>query len=254
MTTPDLIDVSALVAATYYAYAVGSIDNPANIEYSNVYIYSGTEDTVVNPGVVKKAESYYGNWVSSDNIQAVYNISSEHCLPTDSYGNNCSYLGSPFINNCDYDAAGYILNWLLERSLNPKVTANPNSIISIAQNKYIPLNQDRQSVGLQAVAYAYIPIYCANNSQACDIHIAFHGCKQTINCTNSTFYTNTGYNEWAESNNIIILYPQAQENNLNPYGCWDWWGYTGTVYATQLGTQMATTINMVEAILNNSIK
>ena len=39
-----------------------------------------------------------------------------------------------------------------------------------------------------------------------------------------------GYNEVGELNNIIILYPQAIVIGTNPLGCWDWWGYTGTLY------------------------
>ena len=42
------------------------------------------------------------------------------------------------------------------------------------------------------------------------------------------FVTQAGYNEVAELNNIVILYPQAIATTvpLNPQGCWDWWGYT----------------------------
>ena len=31
----------------------------------------------------------------------------------------------------------------------------------------------------------------------------------------------------------------------NPRGCWDWWGYTGTDYATRNGVQIATIVAMV---------
>lgn len=54
-----------------------------------------------------------------------------------------------------------------------------------------------------------------------------------------------GYNAWAESNNIIVLYPQVHASLLNPMGCWDWWGYTGAHYAQKGGPQMATIKNMV---------
>ena len=44
------------------------------------------------------------------------------------------------------------------------------------------------------------------------------------------FARNTGYNEVGELNNIIILYPQSIADNiiLNPMGCWDYTGYTGS--------------------------
>ena len=34
-------------------------------------------------------------------------------------------------------------------------------------------------------------------------------------------------------NNIIIVYPQVKSrtiNPTNPSGCWDWWGYTNSLY------------------------
>ena len=45
------------------------------------------------------------------------------------------------------------------------------------------------------------------------------------------FARNTGYNEVGELNNIIIIYPQASVTNFtNPFGCWDYLGYTNPFY------------------------
>lgn len=57
----------------------------------------------------------------------------------------------------------------------------------------------------------------------CKLHVAFHGCEQTLADIGSDFVVSAGYNSWAEANNIIILYPQAADNLLNPKGCWDWY-------------------------------
>lgn len=38
----------------------------------------------------------------------------------------------------------------------------------------------------------------------CRLHVVFHGCKQTINDIQEQYVENTGYNKWAESNNIIV--------------------------------------------------
>ena len=42
---------------------------------------------------------------------------------------------------------------------------------------------------------------------------------------------NGGYNEVADLNNIVILYPQAKRGSIpyNPNGCFDWWGYTDSL-------------------------
>lgn len=45
------------------------------------------------------------------------------------------------------------------------------------------------------------------------------------------FAKHAGYNEVAEANNIIILYPQtALFPPYNPNGCYDWWGVTSIGY------------------------
>jgi poly(3-hydroxybutyrate) depolymerase len=56
------------------------------------------------------------------------------------------------------------------------------------------------------------------------------------------FARDAGYNEWAESNRLLVLYPQVASSKvapMNPLGCWDWWGYTDENYATQTGLQIA---------------
>ena len=60
-------------------------------------------------------------------------------------------------------------------------------------------------------AYAYIATNCsiAPMPDNCKLHVVFHGCEQTLDSTisfgvpfNDTYVRNTGYNGWAETNNI----------------------------------------------------
>jgi hypothetical protein len=81
------------------------------------------------------------------------------------------------------------------------------------------------------------------NEQKCKVHIALHGCKQTLDHIGVEFLTSTGYLEIAESNNIIVLFPQASMTVLNPNGCWDWWGFSTPLYATRFGVQPMTILN-----------
>src|SRR5690606_31463492 len=76
-------------------------------------------------------------------------------------------------------------------------------------------------------------------------HVVFHGCQQGQNFPvggqpgapvyGTVFVEQAGYNRWAESMGLVVLYPQvlpSVEGNLtspfrfNPKGCWDFWGYT----------------------------
>jgi chitodextrinase len=65
-----------------------------------------------------------------------------------------------------------------------------------------------------------------------------------------TYVRNTGYNKWADTNNIIMLYPQATASGPNPNGCWDWWGYDDANYAVKAGRQMAAVKAMVDRIVS----
>jgi hypothetical protein len=55
-------------------------------------------------------------------------------------------------------------------------------------------------------------------------------------------------NEYADTNNMIVLYPQATTMAGNPRGCWDWWGYQSAQYALKSGPQMVAVVNMVKAL------
>jgi hypothetical protein len=35
---------------------------------------------------------------------------------------------------------------------------------------------------------------------------------------------------------------------FNPRGCWDWWGYTNSRYATKEGPQIRAVLSMVERL------
>jgi len=63
------------------------------------------------------------------------------------------------------------------------------------------------------------------------------------------YVRDTGYNRWADGNDIVVLYPQAKSEKLaNPNGCWDWWGYSSAAYATKAGPQMAAVRAMLDRL------
>eukprot|EP00494_Astrolonche_serrata_P011383 UN11466 len=80
MKNPNLISVPELVDITENTFlTTGTIDNPIHLKDSKVYLYSGTNDTEVVSGVVKKAKSYYEHFIPNNyNIKFVNNIPSVH--------------------------------------------------------------------------------------------------------------------------------------------------------------------------------
>eukprot|EP00042_Codosiga_hollandica_P023261 m.90935 g.90935 ORF g.90935 m.90935 type:complete len:338 (+) comp51109_c0_seq1:100-1113(+) len=247
MDHPELISVDELVAATNDAADTGTVDSPSHLHESRAFLYSGTLDTVVVPGVVQKLEAYYASYIDSSQIKTVFNVSAEHSMPTASFGNNCSYLGTPYINNCGYDGAYDALNHTygnIERA-SPSAAIEAN-LLTFDQNEFFG---DASLFSMNGYGYIYVPNACASSSTKCRLHISFHGCLQDVSFIQNTYALHAGYNAHAEVNDIIVLYPQAATlPELNPNGCFDWWGYTGPDYATKIGAQSAGVARMVSRI------
>jgi poly(3-hydroxybutyrate) depolymerase/chitodextrinase len=253
---PSSTNVAQLIAITDRNAGRGLIDPTSNLAQHRIWLFSGTVDTAVPQWVMDDLSTYYRHYIPADRIFYKNDIAAEHAMPTDFFGNSCATRNDPFINNCNYDAAGQLLQWIYG-SLNPKNTGQlGGSFINFDQTKFVDQTSDH---GMAPDGWLYVPAACANN-QSCKLHVVFHGCKQyeTYRYPSSTgqvtfgatYVRNTGYNKWADTNNIILLYPQATASGPNPNGCWDWWGYDDANYAVKAGRQMAAVKAMVDRIVS----
>ncbi|MEK6555409.1 MAG: PHB depolymerase family esterase, partial [Bdellovibrionota bacterium] len=218
-----------------------------SLSSARVYILTGKNDEVVVRSVADEAIGFYKQLgVKAADIEYVTNLTVGHAFPTVDYGNSCEERRTPpFINSCNYDTAGALFNHIYGQ-LKPAVEAKKQSLHTLAQKKYLRVAPAELS--LNDKAFAYVPEACDQGAK-CRLHFAFHGCKQTTDDIGDQFYTKTGYNEWAEANNIIVVYPQTIRTSMmsgNPNGCWDWWGYTSSAYHTQEAPQMQMISQMVE--------
>ena len=166
-------------------------------------------------------------------------------MVTENAGSACPATEPPFINDCDYDAAGELLRHLLGQLSSPSSAAG-GRVIAIDQRELGGTN----AISMAAEGFVYVPRVC--DSGACRVHVAFHGCRQGVDAVDEQFVRNAGYNRWADTNRLIVLYPQAVARYwwwpFNPRGCWDWWGYTGQEYATKEAPQIRAVMAMVERL------
>lgn len=258
-TTPTALnppDVSYSIRVTDEFASRAQIDNPGYMSNARVWLFSGSKDKTVYPIVVERLFDYYRHYASPSNIFFERSIPAAHSMVTDRYGQPCDHVGDGnnpndiFINNCGYDAAGNLLNHIYG-ALKPR--ANPDavlkgSIVEFDQGEFIG---NPASHSMNPTGYAYVPTDC-DDGATCRIHVVFHGCRQFPARIGDKFYRNAGYNEWADTNRIIVLYPQAINSDLppvyNPRGCWDWWGYDDANYAKQSGRQMLAVKAMVDRL------
>ncbi len=237
--TPEQINAASYVKRITALADKGLIDPVANLRSTRAFIFTGTKDTTVNPHASQKlAEMYQGFVASADQIIVRNTIPAEHGQPTLNYGNACDQRASPWLNNCNYDGAGATL-WQSYGKLNSRGVMDSSHLRAFDQSEF-----GAGPASMAADGYTYVPAACAQG-QKCRLHIALHGCEQSPVFVQSTYMTHAGYNEWAETNNIVILYPVASFAVGNPLACWDWWGYTGNDYLTHNGKQNQVIKNIV---------
>lgn len=227
--------------------ASGAIDELRHLRSDRVYIFSGGNDYVVTRDVVNQTRAFYRFVGLADrNIVYVRNALAGHAILTKGYGNACFATATPFINDCDYDQAGAILEQIYGK-LNPPVPAiDDGELREFSQTEFI---SGAGTHSMSDVGYVYVPRSCLQGS-LCKVHVVFHGCQQAAESVDDAVYRRAGYNNWAASNNIIVLYPQLIATRSNPDGCWDWWGYDSAYYYSKQGPQMVAVMAMIKRLAN----
>jgi poly(3-hydroxybutyrate) depolymerase len=220
----------------------GRIDPTSNLASARVWLFSGTRDATVTREVVEGLHAFYSAYKTMSVI--LRDKPAGHAMVTEAAGNKeCGATQPPFINDCDYDAAGALLQHLLGPLAPP--SASPGG--RLASFEQAPFGG--YTISMDDEGYVYIPKAC--ETQRCRVHVAFHGCRQGRGSVQDQFAREAGYNRWADTNRIVVLYPQAIARwwpIYNPKGCWDWWGYTGAEYHTKEGAQIRAVTAMLERL------
>lgn len=233
-------DVESLILLARALAETGHIDPLEGLVDDRVYLFSGSQDNTVTRAVVDAARDFYLQaGVREQAIKYVNDLPAGHAFIVEEADSECGETVSPFLNDCDYDQAGDILGHLYGALKSPEVM-DERRLQTFDQSEFLA---DPETHGMASGGSIYIPADCAEGS-SCRLHIAFAGCKQTPADIGDLYARTAGYNRWAESNRLVILYPQSSVSNGNPNGCWDWWGYDDAAYHTKFGRQMSAIAKM----------
>lgn len=230
------------------------IDDKANVAAQKVYLFVGTSDTTVGPHPMLAVQTQYANnGVALSGL--IQRANTAHVFPTDFNGtgdNACALSLSPYIANCGYDGAKAVLTQFYG-ALNPRNDAPPAA-------QYVEFSQREftSNLGMAATGWVYIPVACASGDK-CRLHVVFHGCAQDYASIGDKFIKNTGYTRWADTNHIIVLFPQTQADHAyyatpangtatNAGSCWDTLGFYGADYARRGGAQISAVKAMVDRL------
>ena len=234
----------------------GLVDPVANLATTRVWLFAGILDRVVEPPVVEATRRFYALFKPPpENVVLVADKRAGHGMITADAGIACELTAAPYINDCDFDAAGELLKHLL----GPLELPAPNATGRILRFDQKPFaDGDAFAIGMGDSGYLYVPQAC--DAGGCRVHVALHGCRMSVEQIGERFVREAGYNRWADANRLVVLYPQTTPRNgagfrgwrwsfvFNPRGCWDWWGYTGPQYANKAGPQIRALKAMIDRL------
>lgn len=233
------------------------IDPVSNIARQRVYLFTGSNDHVVVPAMMRALRDFYAlARVPTFSLAFVDRLPASHAFVSATVGGRCEEETSIYVVQCAEDGRRYdqpyeILHHIyrLQHAPAAALSARP-----------IAFDQRLYGSGLAAMAntgYAYVPEAC-RRTPGCRVHVVFHGCVQSVESLGGSdvIYAQLGYNRWADTNRIILLYPQVDKPpswggmpltwQANPYGCWDWWGYSQWFgFQLRYGLQIDTVRRMV---------
>jgi poly(3-hydroxybutyrate) depolymerase len=239
----------ALKAARKFA-TEKKIDDVSNLKAQRVYVFSGTNDkTVISSVVAQVPEFYKLAGTPESNIRYQNTIAAGHALITNNSSHAaCNLSQAPYINNCGFAQSQDILAWIYGPLKQP-ATAPSGNLLTFDQREFDP--NDRAS--LWPTGFVYVPTACTQADSVCRVHVAFHGCLQSTEKIGDLYARSTGYNEVADTNRIIVLYPQVRSGKRNPLGCWDFWGYTSADsvrpdFYSREAPQIAAVMRMVQRL------
>jgi hypothetical protein len=238
-TKEGSVDADTLQATLEAAAGAGSIDDLVNLDGSPVWLFRSPDDPLVGQALLDATAEQYRTLGAA--VTVVNDVAAAHGVPTLQTGAACDSFESPYLNACDYDAAGEILGKIYG-SLESRTEAT-GELMAVS----VP---GADSVSLLPDAFLYVPAACTAG-ETCGLHVFFHGCSQSSELVGDAVARGAGFNEWAESNRLLVLYPQVKSSKLapvNPLGCFDWWGYTGDRYATREGAQVQVIAALMAAI------
>ncbi|KAK4502432.1 hypothetical protein PRZ48_005857 [Zasmidium cellare] len=238
------------------------IDCLCNLKQRKIYIQAGTADDVVGLGITTLLEDQLSHFALPSNVRFVTSDGAAHAMPTDvdGQGNSpCDESTLPYIANCGYDGAGEVLKWFYGERLKPRGQGPlSGDIFSFPQIGMLG------APGLAETAFVYVPKKCQHGRRAvCRLHVALHGCGMHFEQIGDKFLVNTGYNLWADTNEMIVLYPQTTVDNgtyptwsgnlSNSNACFDWIGQYGES-DWKIGDHMRAIVNMVKTIIGRHSK
>ncbi|CAE8613292.1 unnamed protein product [Polarella glacialis] len=248
---PDWVDVKMLGDLAKEKHSKGLIDCPKNLESHRIYLYRGTKDPIYLKGTVKNTEGFFAQFVPQEQLLYEGDVPGGHAYPllgdTPYPCGGSGPLAKLFLQSCQYDGPGRSLQHIYEGKLADPGQREWSSLRWFDQEPFY--GEDNEVTGLDKWALIYVPKAC--HTETCDLVVSFHGCGFVFPGLYEWLVTGLTFNQWAESNNMVVIYPRLKAHGTSSQfqqGCWNVYGQTGLDYADKGAAQMAAIKKMVDDI------
>ncbi|TDX22202.1 esterase/PHB depolymerase [Modicisalibacter xianhensis] len=133
---------------------------------------------------------------------------------------SCAEGGSPHLLDCGMDDAAEALQWFYGTRMQPPEGEGRGELMPFDQTVYYDGRR------LADEGYVFVPKTCEEGT-SCALSVVLHGCSMSAGQVCEAFVRDSGLNEWASQNRLVVLYPQAKPSLPNLQACWGWWGWWG---------------------------
>jgi poly(3-hydroxybutyrate) depolymerase len=233
--------------------SVGTIDLASNLRGQPVYLWSGTQDTVVNPLEMADLNAEYQRLGA--NVRFDNGYPAAHGWESPDGELACGTLGSPYMVSCSAhgDAYDSVKTWLTMflGQLKPRNNGKLSGTLSAFDQAEFGATPN---LSMSPTGSVFVPKSCAQG-QTCGLIFAMHGCLQETSLIGDRWVKEAGINEWADTNKLVVVYPDTIVSSApgptNPNACFDWWGYSNQYdpnYALKSGLQMTVLYAMVQRV------
>ena len=233
--------------------SLGTIDPATNLRGQPVYLWSGTQDTVVNPLEMADLNAQYQRLGA--NVRFDNGYPAEHGWESPNGELPCGTLGSPYMVSCSTNGVPYdsVKTWLT-MFLGPLKSRNngklSGTLSAFDQTEF----GATPNLSMSPTGTFFVPKSCAQG-QTCGLVLAMHGCLQEASLIGDRWVKEAGINEWADTNKLVVIYPDMIASSApgptNPNACFDWWGYSNQYdpnYALKSGLQMTVLYAMAQRV------
>ena len=208
-----LVSLAAQAAALGLVAPLAAFAGNASSPPHKLFAFRGTLDGVYLPPSVNTTVAFFAALGAETHFEA--GIPATHSMPSTDPALPRSSCGSfapgfPGLENCGFDGAGEMFKFFFANLVQPADGAEsvPANLVAFNQTLY----EVGTFAGLHSTGYVYVPARCsaAGGAHPCALHVAFHGCGQqaTYNGEGSSYTLHSGYAQWADANDFVVLMPQ----------------------------------------------